>query len=129
MKYHFNFSGLNLADSHVLGNSTRLKTAYQIIIELDSLYNMGWRKPVFFVDDNFIGNKRRLKTELLPLLIKWQKDKEEIEFKTQVSMDIADDDELMELMVAAGFCSVFIGIETPDEESLVECAKKSEQKP
>ncbi|MGR3318131.1 MAG: B12-binding domain-containing radical SAM protein [Candidatus Anammoxibacter sp.] len=107
----------------LLGNRTRLKTADQIITELDSLYEKGWRKPVFFVDDNFIGNKRRLKTELLPLLIEWHKDKQEIRFRTQASIDLADDDQLMELMVEAGFGTVFIGIETPDEKSLAECAK------
>ncbi|MGR3178917.1 MAG: B12-binding domain-containing radical SAM protein [Candidatus Anammoxibacter sp.] len=107
----------------LLGNRTRVKTAEQIIDELDSLYNAGWRRGVFFVDDNFIGNKKRLKTELLPLLIEWHKDKQEIRFRTQASIDLADDDQLMELMVEAGFGTVFIGIETPDEKSLAECAK------
>lgn len=108
----------------LLGNQTRLKTADQIIAELDSLYNVGWRRPIFFVDDNFIGNKRRLKTELLPLLIEWHKDKPDIRFRTQVSIDLADDDQLMQHMVEAGFTTVFIGIETPDKEGLAECTKK-----
>ncbi len=77
----------------------------------------------FFVDDNFIVNKKYLKSQLLPALIKWRKKKEAITFFTQVSMNIADDDELLQLMVKAGFYKVFIGIETPDDLSLTECNK------
>ena len=112
----------------LLGNQTRHKTANQIILELDSLYNLGWRRPIFFVDDNFIGNRKHVKTELLPLLIKWQKDKQEIKFRTQASIDLADDDELMQMMVKAGFNNVFIGIETPSDESLDECKKRQNKK-
>jgi radical SAM superfamily enzyme YgiQ (UPF0313 family) len=76
------------------------------------------------VDDNFIGNKAYLKTHLLPALIQWQKDRKEIPFNTEASVNLADDPALMEMMVKAGFDAVFIGIETPNEESLAECNKQ-----
>ena len=108
----------------LFGHRPRTKTAEQIIAELDRLHDLGWRAGVFFVDDNFIGNKRSLKTELLPALIEWQKEKRGIPFHTEVSINVADDEELMQMMVEAGFGTVFIGIETPDEASLAECNKK-----
>jgi len=108
----------------LFGHKPRTKSAIQIVNELDSLYNAGWRKNVFFVDDNFIGNKHILKNELLPALIDWRKGKKGISFNTEVSINLADDQELMKLMVDAGFDMVFIGIETPDELSLAECNKK-----
>ncbi len=108
----------------LLGHRTRHKTAAQIITELDGLYSHGWRGNIFFVDDNFIGNKKYLKAELLPALINWQKDKKSIRFNTEASVNLADDRPLMEMMVAAGFDAVFIGIETPAEEGLAECNKK-----
>ncbi len=108
----------------LFGHKPRIKTADQVIAELDSLYKLGWRRQVFFVDDNFIGNKKYLKTNLLPALIEWKKDKKGIAFNTEVSINLADDEPLMEMMVEAGFDTVFIGIETPDEESLAECNKK-----
>jgi radical SAM superfamily enzyme YgiQ (UPF0313 family) len=107
----------------LFGHRPRTKAAEQIIAELDSLYDLGWRGGVFFVDDNLIGNKRSLKTELLPALIEWQKDKGGIPFNTEVSINLADDEQLMQMMVEAGFGTVFIGIETPDEDSLTECSK------
>jgi radical SAM superfamily enzyme YgiQ (UPF0313 family) len=107
----------------LFGHRPRTKSAEQIIAELDSLHDLGWRGGVFFVDDNFIGNKRCLKTELLPALIEWQKDKGGIPFNTEVSINLADDEQLMQMMVEAGFGTVFIGIETPDENSLTECNK------
>ena len=107
----------------LLGHRPRLKTAAQIIDELDSLYAMGWRKGVFFVDDNFIGNKKQLKTEVLPALIEWRKDKVGMPFNTEASINLADDPELMKLMTQAGFDTVFVGIETPNVDSLVECSK------
>jgi radical SAM superfamily enzyme YgiQ (UPF0313 family) len=107
-----------------LGHRPRTKAAQQIIVELDGLYDLGWRASIFFVDDNFIGNKRRLKTELLPALIEWQKDKVGISFTTEVSINLVDDEQLMQMMVEAGFATVFIGLETPDEDSLAECGKK-----
>ena len=108
----------------LLGHRPRTKTTAQIIAELDGLYRLGWRGSVFFVDDNFIGNKRVLKEDLLPALIEWQKDKQDVPFNTEVSINLADDEELMRLMVEAGFDAVFVGIETPDEDSLAECSKK-----
>jgi radical SAM superfamily enzyme YgiQ (UPF0313 family) len=108
----------------LLGHRPRTKTAQQIIIELDTLYDLGWRASVFFVDDNLIGNKRHLKTELLPALIEWQKDRLGISFSTEASINLVDDERLMQMMVEAGFRSVFIGIETPDEDSLAESNKK-----
>jgi radical SAM superfamily enzyme YgiQ (UPF0313 family) len=108
----------------LFGHRPRVKAAQQIIAELESLYNLGWRGPIFFVDDNLIGNKKRLMTELLPALIEWQQDKWKMSFNTQVSIDLADDEKLMHMMGQAGFDTVFIGIETPDEGSLTECNKK-----
>lgn len=107
----------------LFGHRTRVKSTGKIIAELDSLYKSGWRDQVFFVDDNFIGNKRHLKSKLLPALAQWQKDKIGLPFNTEASVNLADDEELMQMMVAAGFDAVFIGIETPNEESLAECNK------
>ncbi len=107
----------------LLGHRVRMKTSPQIIAELDSLYARGWRDEIFFVDDNFIGNKRFLKNELLPALIDWRKGKTGIFFFTETSINLADDPPLMKMMVEAGFNKVFIGIETPDEECLAECSK------
>jgi radical SAM superfamily enzyme YgiQ (UPF0313 family) len=108
----------------LFGHRVRMKTADQIIAELDGLYNRGWRGQVFFVDDNFIGNKGYLKAHLLPALIQWQKGRKETPFNTEASVNLADDPVLMEMMVQAGFDAVFIGIETPNEESLAECNKQ-----
>ena len=111
----------------LFGHKSRVKTAVQIIAELDGLYNLGWRGPGFFVDDNFIGNKGYLKNHLLPALIKWQKYRKGLPFNTEASVNLADDPVLMEMMVKAGFDTVFIGIETPNEESLGECNKQQNQ--
>lgn len=107
----------------LLGHRPRTKTAAQIIAELDSLYALGWRKSIFFVDDNFIGNKKQIKSEILPALIKWRKGKVGMPFSTEASINLADDPELIRLMTQAGFNTVFIGIETPNEDSLAECSK------
>ncbi len=107
----------------LLGHRPRTKTAAQIVAELDSLYALGWRKGVFFVDDNFIGNKKQLKSDVLPALIEWRKGKVGMPFSTEVSINLADDAELLRLMTLAGFDTVFIGIETPNEDSLAECSK------
>ena len=107
----------------LLGHRPRTKTAGQIIAELNKLYSLGWRRNVFFVDDNFIGNKKALKESILPALIEWRKDKIGCLFLTEASINLADDQELMDLMVKAGFISVFVGIETPSEEGLAECHK------
>lgn len=107
----------------LLGHVPRFKTTQQLIAELDELYRLGWRRNIFFVDDNFIGNKRVLKSEVLPALIEWRKGKRGCLFLTEASINLADDRALLDMMVAAGFTSVFIGIETPDEASLAECHK------
>jgi len=107
----------------MLGHRFRTKTAAQVTAELDTLYSLGWRGGVFFVDDNFIGNKKRLKEEVLPALIEWRKGKKGMSFNTEASVNLADDPELMEMMTRAGFDTVFVGIETPDDDSLSECHK------
>lgn len=107
----------------LLGRTPRNKSPSRIIAELDSLYALGWRGGIFFVDDNLIGNKRRLKNELLPALISWRKGKKGVPFGTEASINLADDRELMSMMADAGFDSVFIGIESPNEASLAECGK------
>lgn len=107
----------------LFGRTPRTKTPQQVVAELDSIYQAGWRGNIFFVDDNFIGNKRSLKEQLLPALIEWRRDKKGCVFFTEASINLADDPELMTMMVEAGFDSVFIGIETPDENSLTECCK------
>ncbi len=111
----------------MLGHRPRTKSAAQLIAELDSLYAAGWRRNIFMVDDNFIGNKKVLKQEILPALIAWRQGKTGCQFITEASINLSDDPELMDLLVQAGFISVFIGIETPEEDSLVECNKKQNQ--
>ncbi len=106
------------------GHAPRTKGSQQMVDELEALYNHGWRGSLFIVDDNFIGNKKKLKDETLPAMIEWSKKKKyPFTFFTEASINLADDDELMELMTEAGFNRVFIGIETPDEDSLLECNK------
>ena len=110
--------------TRLFGHKIRTKTTVKVLDELESLYSLGWRGDVFFVDDNFIGNKTRLKTELLPAIISWMKKRQyPFCFNTQASINLADDEELMEQMVQAGFDCVFIGIESPNQDSLAECNK------
>jgi len=105
------------------GRRTRVKSNDQMIRELEALYEMGWRGRVFVVDDNFIGNKTRVKS-LLRALKSWQEARKyPFDFYTEASVNLADDDELMQLMSSAGFDSVFLGLETPDEDCLKECGK------
>ena len=108
----------------LFGHRPRIKTATQVMAELDVLYNRGWYGHVFFVDDNFIGNKKYLMNHLLPALIEWRKGKRGFLFNTEASINLADNEDLMNMMVEAGFDTVFVGIETPEEESLAECNKK-----
>lgn len=107
----------------LFGHKPRVKTHKQIIAELDNVYDTGWRGPIFFVDDNFIGNKNILKTEVLPALIEWRKNKKGCAFFTEASINLADDPDLLNMLVKAGFDSVFIGIESPDDACLSECHK------
>ena len=105
------------------GRAPRTKAPDQVLRELDSLYELGWRGGVFFVDDNFIGNRVEVK-RMLPELIGWQKEhRYPFTFLTEASVNLADDKELMELMRDANFDKVFLGIETPNMESLKECNK------
>ncbi|MBI5463871.1 MAG: B12-binding domain-containing radical SAM protein [Ignavibacteriales bacterium] len=106
------------------GRVPRTKTKDQLLAELEHLYALGWRGQVFFVDDNFIGNRRKLKKEILPAIIEWMERRDHpFHFNTEASVNLADDEELMQLMVRAGFDTVFVGIESPNEESLDECMK------
>lgn len=108
----------------LFGHIPRTKSAEQILQELDVIYKKGWKGGIFFVDDNFIGNRRKLKDDVLPALIKWMEEKKHpFSFLTEVSINLSDDEELMQLMVRAGFDSVFVGVETVSEESLSECNK------
>ena len=106
------------------GRLPRTKTTEQMLAEMDALYQMGWRDRLFIVDDNFIGNKKKLKEDILPAITRWSEERKyPFPLLTEVSINLADDEELMHLMVKAGFNQVFIGIETPNEESLAECDK------
>jgi radical SAM superfamily enzyme YgiQ (UPF0313 family) len=107
----------------LLGKRPRTKTPEQMVAELDALYRLGWRSSVFFVDDNLIGNRREVR-KLLPALTAWREGKKPTPFYTEASINLADDAELQKEMVAAGFDTVFVGIETPDETALAECHKK-----
>ena len=105
------------------GRKPRTKTPDQLIKELDCLYELGWRGGVFLVDDNFIGNKRNVKL-LLPALLSWQQlHGFPFAFTTEASVDLANDEPLMQMMAAARFDRVFLGIETPDSNSLMEAGK------
>lgn len=106
------------------GHKPRTKSRAQVIGELDALLAGGWSGAVFFVDDNFIGNRRKLKDDILPAIAEWMDAHQHpFQFNTEASINLADDPALMALMVKAGFEAVFIGIETPDVESLAACGK------
>jgi radical SAM superfamily enzyme YgiQ (UPF0313 family) len=103
----------------IYGRKPRTKAVAQVLAELEQLRAAGWREAVFIVDDNFIGNKVRAK-ELLAALIDWRSQyKTNFAFSTEASLNLADDLELMQMMKDAGFTSVFLGIETPDELGLI----------
>ena len=105
------------------GRAPRTKSLEQITTELDAVLATGFRGEVHFVDDNFIGNKKVVK-QILPGIAKWQRQHGvPFNFYTEASVNLAEDDELLDLMVDAGFKSVFIGIETPSKESLRETRK------
>jgi len=106
------------------GRVPRVKTVQQMLAELERLYGLGYRGHVDFVDDNFIGNKKAVKA-FLPHLIAWQKERGyPFEFSTEASINIADDDALLALMRAANFFTIFVGIESPDTDTLVSMQKK-----
>ncbi len=106
------------------GRVPRAKATEQILRELDVLYDAGWRGPVDFVDDNFIGNKKAVK-KFLPVLAEWQKKRGyPFRLQTEASINLADDAELLKMMRAANFQTVFIGIESPDTETLVSAQKR-----
>ncbi|MEH2292488.1 B12-binding domain-containing radical SAM protein [Nostoc sp.] len=100
------------------GRKPRTKAPAQLLAELDYLYELGWRRGVFMVDDNFIGNKRNVKLLLKELKVWMAEHKYPFRFDTEASIDLAEDSEMLELMVECGFAAVFLGIETPDEDSL-----------
>jgi len=105
------------------GRVPRTKSPTQLIAELEDLRRRGWKGSLFLVDDNFIGNKRKVK-ELLHIMIDWRRDSgAAFDLLTEASVNLADDAELLGLMSEAGFKQVFLGIETPSVESLMECSK------
>src|SRR5881275_1044026 len=106
------------------GRVPRTKTPDQILAELQTLYDHGYRGHVDFVDDNFIGNKKNLRT-LLPRLKAWLQERDyPFEFSTEASINIADNSELLKSMNDANFFAIFVGIESPDPETLVQMKKK-----
>lgn len=119
--YNCNFCEI----TSLLGHKMRMKSTAQVISELDVLYDtIKWRGPVSIVDDNFIGNIKEIKNNLLPEMKKWmQSHKYPFNFSIQSSINLADDKELMSQLIDAGFNAAFIGIETPDEISLQACNK------
>ncbi len=106
------------------GRVPRTKSPEQVVEELDSLYRLGWRGPVFLVDDNFIGNKRDA-LELLPAIAGWQKARGyPFTLITEASANLALMDAMMDAMIEAGFDSVFVGIETPNPRALLKTKKQ-----
>lgn len=123
--FNCEFCGVTLLNGHI----PRTKSAAQFIRELDRLVELKWRGSVFIVDDNFIGNKKKLKSELLPALIDWSETHHyPFLFTTEASINLADDEELVRQLVKAGLQNVFVGIETPNEASLTECSKNQNLK-
>jgi len=109
----------------LFGRKPRVKTAGQIIAELNALGDLSRFGMVLFADDNLIGNRKHLRESLLPAVIDWRaRTKPPIGFATQVTINLADDDELSQLMLEAGFRHIFCGIETPDEEALLASQKR-----
>jgi radical SAM superfamily enzyme YgiQ (UPF0313 family) len=105
------------------GRIPRLKSPEQVIQEMDALYNYGWRGGVFIVDDNFIGNKIEAE-KILQRMVHWMNEKKKpFTLFTEASINLADDEKLLGLMQNANFDSVFIGIETPEEQGLLSCGK------
>jgi len=112
----------------MFGRVPRYKTPEQFINEMDAILSQGYRGPLFIVDDNFIGNKKKVK-ELLKCIIDWQR-KNDFPFAlfTEASINVADDDELLELMRLSNIDMIFIGLETPDDSILSETNKNQNVK-
>jgi len=106
-----------------LGRQHRRKKAEQVIAELDALHDCGWKGEVFCVDDNFIASPQFLKQDLLPAIIDWQNMHGPMPFHIQACINLADDDTLLQLLISAGMTQVFIGIETLDENTLIQSGK------
>lgn len=105
------------------GRRPRYKEPRQVVAELETIYRLGWRGPIFISDDNFIGNKTRARA-ILRELIPWSKSRgEPFGFTTQTTLSLGQDLALMNLMTEANFCEVFLGIESPDEEVLISSQK------
>ena len=105
------------------GRIPRIKTPAQVRVEFDALYNAGWKGSLFIVDDNFIGNKSRIK-EILHEISDWMQEKKRpFTLYTEASINLADENEIMELMQKSNFNCVFVGIETPEEDGLKSCNK------
>jgi radical SAM superfamily enzyme YgiQ (UPF0313 family) len=114
---------------HERPRSRAPKSPAQLVAELEQLRLRGWQDMVFVVDDNFIGNKKQAKA-LLREIIQWRtRTGAKMGFLTEASANLADDAELCDLMVRAGFKKVFVGFETPSIESLKECRKAAELRP
>ena len=106
------------------GRVPRSKSIEQMLKELQTLYDAGYRGHVDFVDDNLIGNKKALKL-FLPVLAEWQKARRyPFQFSTEASMNLADDSQLLQMMKAANFFAIFVGIESPDTATLIHTQKK-----
>ena len=105
------------------GRVARTKSPDQMVDEFEALYRLGWRGRLFLVDDNFIGNQRAAMT-LLRVIAEWQQARGyPFSLFTEASMNLARMDELMDVMVEAGFNSVFVGIETPNPKALLKTKK------
>jgi radical SAM superfamily enzyme YgiQ (UPF0313 family) len=123
--YHCDFCDVTA----LFGYRPRTKTADQIIAELEVFASSNKFFSVLFADDNLIGNKKELKSELLPALIQWRKEKQPaLSFSTQLTINLVDDPELMEMLLEAGFRHIFIGVETPEEAGLVASRKQQNTK-
>jgi radical SAM superfamily enzyme YgiQ (UPF0313 family) len=106
------------------GRAPRPKTNEQMLAELQTLYDLGYRGHVDFVDDNLIGNKKSLK-RFLPALQAWQAERGyPFQFSTEASLNLADEDQLLEMMKNANFFAVFMGVESPDPDTLISAQKR-----
>jgi len=105
------------------GRVSRTKSPQQMVAEFDHLYELGWRGPLFLVDDNFIGNKREV-SRLLPVIADWQKAHgHPYSLSTEASVNLVRMNDLMDVMIEAGFDTVFLGIETPNPKALKKMKK------